>query len=109
MTFRLLRGVAYSIVLVLPAVAGTVDAKAVRARFTCSDGKAIDAIFHNGPQSRVRLALSDGRHLVLPQTRSGSGARYANAGESIVFWNKGDTAFIEEDGRTTYRDCAVER
>jgi membrane-bound inhibitor of C-type lysozyme len=29
---------------------------------------------------------------------SGSGARYANADESFVFWNKGDTAFITEGG-----------
>jgi len=45
----------------------------------------------------------------LPQARSGSGARYANGDESFVFWNKGDTAFIEEDGKTTYADCVTSR
>ena len=89
------------------AVAGMVHGETIRAKFACGDGKAIEAIFDNGAEARVRLSLSDGRHLVLPQARSASGARYANRDESFVFWNKGDTAFIEEHGTTTYRACAV--
>jgi len=57
----------------------------------------------------VDLKLSDGRVMTLPQTMSGSGARYANAGETIVFWNKGNTAFIEEGGKTTFDGCATKR
>ena len=53
--------------------------------------------------------LSDGRVLRLPQALSASGARYANAAESIVFWNKGNTAFIEEKGNTTYDGCVDKR
>jgi len=104
---RRVRPLPCMVLLACVGVAGIAEAKAIHARFTCGAGKSIAAIFHNGPQSRVRLSLSDGRHLVLPQARSASGARYANADESIVFWNKGDTAFIEEGGRMTYRDCAV--
>jgi hypothetical protein len=59
------------------------------------------------PSSSVRLVLSDGRNLTLPQAMSASGARYANKDESIVFWNKGDTAFLEENGRTTYEGCTA--
>ncbi|HET7095944.1 MAG TPA: MliC family protein [Casimicrobiaceae bacterium] len=81
----------------------------IRARFACNDGKSIDATFVKGPKSRVELVLSDGRKLTLPQARSGSGARYANANESFVFWNKGDTAFIEENGKTTYDGCVTRR
>ena len=55
----------------------------------------------------MRLVLSDGRKLSLPQAMSGSGARYANRDESIVFWNKGDTAFLDEKGKTTYEGCAT--
>ena len=73
----------------------------------CASGKSIDANFINGPASHVKLMLSDGRTLDLPQTLSGSGARYANAAETIVFWNKGNTAFIEESGKTTYEGCAT--
>ena len=41
------------------------------------------------------------------QTVSASGARYANADQSFVFWNKGQTAFIEENGKQTYSGCVV--
>lgn len=81
----------------------------IRALFTCDAGKTIAAVFHNGPQSSVELTLSDGRKLKLPQVLSGSGARYANDNESVVFWNKGDTAFIEENGKTTYSGCVAKK
>ena len=89
--------------------AGHVHADTISATFRCDGGQTIAAIFDNAPKAMVRLSLSDGRHLVLPQARSASGARYANDDETIVFWNKGDTAFIEEGGRTTYRDCVAKR
>ena len=82
-------------------------AKTIKAKFACPGGKSIDATFVNGPSSSVRLVLSDGRNLTLPQAMSASGARYANKDESIVFWNKGDTAFLEENGRTTYEGCTA--
>ncbi|MCP4384007.1 MAG: hypothetical protein GY798_21800 [Hyphomicrobiales bacterium] len=66
--------------------------------FTCNLGKTIDAAFY---PDAVTLALSDGRRLELPQTMSGSGARYANSDETIVFWNKGNTAFLTEGGDET--------
>ena len=81
--------------------------KGVKARFACSGGKSIDAVFVNGASSRVDLVLSDGRRLSLPQAASGSGARYANADGSVVFWNKGNTAFLEERGKATYDGCAT--
>jgi len=51
--------------------------------------------------------LSDGRRLALPHALSGSGARYATDDESVVFWNKGNTAFLEEAGKTTYAECVA--
>jgi putative hemolysin len=91
--------------LCAPADAGDT----VHALFRCDDGKTVDAVFSNGTVSSVSLALSDGRSLVLPQARSASGARYANASQSFVFWNKGDTAFIEEDDKPSYGGCRVAR
>jgi putative hemolysin len=81
----------------------------IRARFSCAAGKHVDAAFFNATPSHVELALSDGRHLTLPQAMSASGARYASADQRIVFWNKGDTAFIDENGRQTYADCRTQR
>lgn len=81
-----------------------------KASYACDAGKTIQATYYQGaastaavssstppvPNGSVGLVLSDGRSMTLPQTISGSGIRYANADESIVFWSKGNTAFIEE-------------
>lgn len=76
------------------------------AKFDCADSKSIEATFY---ADKVDLKLSDGRSMTLPQVMSGSGARYANADESFVFWNKGDTAFVTEgsDETLTFKNCAV--
>ncbi len=70
--------------------------------YSCKNGKSIDAKFY---KDRVDLTLSDDRQLTLPQAVSASGARYANDDESIVFWEKGDTAFITESDKETFKDC----
>jgi len=96
-----------------PRSAGTPSSDAaanvIRAFFACDAGKSVGAVFTNGQRSSVRLTLSDGRELSLPQARSGSGARYANGDESLVFWNTGNTAFINENGSATYTGCIAKR
>ena len=77
------------------------------AKFACAAGKSIDATVVNGKSNSVQLVLSDRRKMTLPQSVSGSGARYANSAETIVFWNKGNTAFMQERGKTTYADCVT--
>jgi putative hemolysin len=89
------------------AAKAPVSPPTIRARFACSGGKTIDATFVNGARNSVKLVLSDGRTLSLPQGPSGSGARYVNNNESVVFWNKGDTAKLEEGGKTTYEGCTT--
>ena len=84
-------------------------AQTIRAHFACADGKVVDATFINGPPGSVALALSDGRRLSLPQALSASGARYATNDERVVFWNKGDTAFLAEGGKTTYDRCVASK
>ena len=74
------------------------------ATFECKDNKSINAIFFD---DKVELNLSDGDSLLLLQTISASGARYTNTGETYIFWNKGDTAFLQEGSRNTYEDCVV--
>ena len=85
------------------------DAKPIaEAVFKCDGDKSIDATFY---EEKVDLKLSDGRSMELPQAISGSGARYANADESFVFWNKGNTAFVTEgpDEKTTFENCVDEK
>ncbi len=91
-----------------PPTASGVPAR-VRARFTCAGGKSIDATFINTGNSRVRLALPDGRKMTLPRAVAADGARYANAQETVVFWTKGNTAFMQENGQMTYPGCVAKR
>lgn len=78
------------------------------ANFVCRDGSDIIATFSPGKDGFVSLVLSDGRSLKIPQVISASGARYATPDEKFVFWNKGDSAFILENGETTFADCSIE-
>lgn len=80
------------------------------ARFLCDDDKRIEATFYEG---EVALTLHENfqepRKMTLAQLVSASGARYGNADESFIFWNKGDTAFITEGERgETFSNCEVE-
>lgn len=82
-----------------------------RATFVyyCEDsGESIKATFHIPEDDSVDIELSDGRSMNLPQAVSASGARYANKDESFVFWNKGQTAFIYEDGNITFANCHIQ-
>lgn len=70
--------------------------------YRCDDEKEILALYSDG---QVELMLSDGRSLILHHAVSASGARYASEDESIVFWNKGTSAWIEEGSSTTFANC----
>ena len=74
------------------------------ATFQCAENKSIQAVFF---KEKVELNLSDGRNMLLLQAVSASGARYANTDESFVFWNKGDTAFVDEGNVSTFKECVV--
>lgn len=91
-------------------------------RYACDQGRTIVAEYFEGtagvaangmpiPGGRVSLALSDGRRFDLPQTVSGSGIRYADKAEAIVFWSKGNTAFVQEAPAQTetYTGCVGEK
>lgn len=75
--------------------------------FICNDGKSLIASFVSANTSTVTLKLSDERAFSLSQVVAASGARYANQDESVIFWNKGDEAFLEENGEITFTDCAT--
>lgn len=84
------------------------------ATFYCGEGKSVTAAFVQGvpkpvtpgeppiPTGSVSLVFSDGRSLVLPQTLSADGGRYANVDESVIFWNKGRGVLWTEHATTTH-------
>jgi membrane-bound inhibitor of C-type lysozyme len=80
-----------------------------KALFACGEAKEITAVFYPSDDKYVDLALSDGRNMSIPRAVSASGARYAKADESFVFWNKGDTAFITEGTTTTFSNCVIRK
>ena len=87
--------------------------------YSCNDSKTIAASYYQGetkpaagpnlpptPGGSVAITLSDGRAMTLPQTISADGGRYANADESFVFWDKGNTALVLEGGQEkSYIGC----
>lgn len=75
-------------------------------KFVCADNKTVSAEFY---KNFVHLEFGWQKTVYLPQTISASGTRYANPDESIVFWNKGDTAFITEGdpNNITYKNCVI--
>lgn len=88
------------------------------ADYACNAGKTISVAYYLGPSKpatgpdmpptpggSVALTLSDGRKMTLPQTISADGDRYANSGETIVFWNVGNTVTFTENGQETYTGC----
>jgi membrane-bound inhibitor of C-type lysozyme len=100
--------VASALLLITQQAVATGENPTAIAKFACRDGKTISAAFYS---NSVELKRSDGRSFNVPQTLSGSGARYANSDETFVFWNKGDTAFITEGQQQTNllweRGCEV--
>jgi hypothetical protein len=89
--------------------------------FDCASGISLQAAFYDSqaqapatsdmppiPGGKLKLTFSDGRQIVLPQTISADGARYASADESIIFWDKGDEAMFDSAGQGT-DICKVNR
>jgi membrane-bound inhibitor of C-type lysozyme len=65
--------------------------------FTCDDGSAIEATFHNAPDPGTVLLVRGDQQFTLPHVLSGSGARYF--GDGIEFWNKGNDAMVDWQGQ----------
>lgn len=91
--------------------------------YTCDSNKAITAAYYDGkdapepeagqppvPTGSVDVSLEKGATTTLMQTISGSGVRYANADESFVFWNKGNTALIMRNNSMdlNYSNCVAQ-
>jgi membrane-bound inhibitor of C-type lysozyme len=92
----------------LPFAGAAAQQPVSKVKYACADSKTIEAAYF---ADKVDLTLSDGRSMSLPQTMSGSGIRYADAGETFVFWSKGDTAFATEGDpdMPTFADCVAEK
>jgi membrane-bound inhibitor of C-type lysozyme len=83
--------------------------------YTADDGSQITARYYTLSDSSlhfVKVLLPDGQAYTLPQSVSGSGARYTDD-MMLTWWIKGDSASVEmrdDDGQwqTIYAHCHVE-
>ncbi len=71
--------------------------------FKCDQDKSIKVTFY---ENFVYLKVAE-LDAYVPHTISASGARYALPEDALVFWNKGDTAFIEMAGVPVYQNCVI--
>ncbi len=72
--------------------------------YTCDGGATIQAQFFD---DKAEVTLPDNSTLLLMQGLSASGVRYTNSDESVTFWTKGNTSFLEEGNTTTYDNCVT--
>jgi membrane-bound inhibitor of C-type lysozyme len=104
-----------------------------RATYSCDEGHSISAAYYQGaaapepqegqpptPTGSVEVSFDGGATTTLAQTISADGARYSDGdpqlsqgqpgAESLVFWNKGNTALIMRDNAMdlTYTNCVSE-
>jgi membrane-bound inhibitor of C-type lysozyme len=89
--------------------------------YQCADGYTAQAVFMTqGPDpvsipgqpptsnALVSLSLDGAPSVLLPQTISADGSRYATKDESLVFWSKGSGAMILESGvEDKYQNCII--
>ena len=89
--------------------------------YTCDQGKTINAEYYESdlktvvtpdmpptPTGSVKISLSDGRKMTLPQTISADGVRYANTDESFIFWSKGNGVMVLENNQEKdFTGCTI--
>ncbi len=84
-----------------------IEPNEIVAIFVCDYNINVSAVFKKSLQGNsVDLNINNGeRKITLSQTISASGARYINPDETLIFWNKGDTAFIQENEEIIIDNC----
>mgnify|MGYP003861692637 CR=1 FL=1 len=75
--------------------------------YVCAAGRTFVARIET-TGTRAALIVSD-KTLIVSHTLSASGARYATGDARVIFWTKGTSAFIEEDGVVTYDKCVEQK
>ncbi|MDB5254982.1 MAG: Protein of unknown function periplasmic [Candidatus Nomurabacteria bacterium] len=90
---------------VLPPLEPVVTAPVITStsQYACDTGSTIIAGYSD---KAVSVKLSDGRSFDLPQVVSADGVQYGK--DALLFVTKGDQAFFQENGTTTYSNCIAD-
>jgi membrane-bound inhibitor of C-type lysozyme len=70
-------------------------------RYVCADKQELGITFQQ--EGKRALVVAGGWSHLLPQVPAASGVRYSDG--KVTLRTKGMSASLDEDGRTTYRDC----
>lgn len=77
-------------------------------RFACSNDYHFQITYLGEGNTSAILELPANENYELQVARSGSGARYVNKDESVVFWEHQGQARIEKNGETLREACTME-
>lgn len=75
---------------------------------TYSDGTNTVVAFYDNTNNTVTFSVNDTRENILPVAVSGSGARYANEDESLVFWEHQNELTVTKNGVEVFKGQKVE-
>ncbi len=91
--------------LIVAIVFGCSSGKAFKSGTTyiCDDGRSFVAEFYE--KADIVFLNTRGRTISLHRIPSTSGVKYTDG--NTTFWIKGDTAFVETDGRIEFNNCSV--
>ena len=95
----------YVLIILLISYSGCSKLKSKTFEFICPDGVHLKISYsENGEKATL---IYEKKKYELERTISASGARYSDG--HLIFWNKGDTAFIEIDGKKIHQDCDLKK
>ncbi len=91
--------------VILTIVLGCSSGKAFKSGTTykCDDERSFVAEFYE--KADIVFLNTRGRTISLHRIPSTSGVKYTDG--NTTFWIKGDTAFVETDGRIEFNNCSV--
>jgi len=102
---RLLVPTAAALLLAACATTTSKPARDGYVRYRCAEGQEIGVTYQQ-KGSRALVETGGWSHL-LPLVPAASGAKYSDG--KVTFWSKGTTAFMEEGGAVTRKDCKESR
>ena len=84
-------------------ILGLPNAKVI---YECKSGHRIRVNYF---ENMARVKMDNRGEVYLTQTVSASGARFENKLQNLVFWNKGDNAFVMENDKIiqNFEDCSI--
>lgn len=98
---RLLVPAAAALLLAACATTSRQPARDGYVRYRCADGQEIGVTYQQ--KGNRALVETGGWSHLLPLVPAASGAKYSDG--KVTFWSKGTTAFMEEGGAVTRKDC----